>query len=57
MMHRSMKLLGRGDQEYFNEKRPVNVRVGGTAYLAEALPPHRGMLTNASHTVVLSEVG
>jgi hypothetical protein len=29
MMHRSMKLLGRGDQEYFNEKRPVNVRVGG----------------------------
>jgi hypothetical protein len=42
MMHRSMKLLGIGDQEYFNEKRPVNVRVGGTAYLAEALPPHRG---------------
>jgi hypothetical protein len=37
MMHLSMKLLGRGDQEYFNEKRPVNVRVGGTAYLAEAL--------------------
>jgi hypothetical protein len=36
MMHRSMKLLRRGDQEYFNEKRPVNVRVGGTAYLEEA---------------------
>jgi hypothetical protein len=24
MMHRSKKLLGSGNQEYFNEKRPVN---------------------------------
>jgi hypothetical protein len=39
MMHRSMKPLGRGGQEYFNEKRPVNGRVGGTAHLAETLPP------------------
>jgi len=37
MMHRSKKLLCSGDEEYFNEKRPVNVRVEGTAHLAEAL--------------------
>jgi hypothetical protein len=24
-MHRSQELLGSGDQEYVNEKRPVNV--------------------------------
>jgi hypothetical protein len=29
MMHRSENLPGSGDQEYFNEKRPVNVRVDG----------------------------
>ena len=38
MMHRSKSLLGSGDQEYFNEKRPVNVRVDGTAQLAELFP-------------------
>jgi hypothetical protein len=32
MMHHSKKLLGSGEQEYFNEKRPVNVRVDGTAH-------------------------
>jgi hypothetical protein len=37
MMHRSKKPLVSGDREYFNEKRPVNVRVEGTAQLAEAL--------------------
>jgi hypothetical protein len=35
MMHRSQNLLVSGDQEYFNEKRPVNVRVDGTAHRAE----------------------
>jgi hypothetical protein len=35
-MHRWKKLLRSGDQEYFNEKRPVNVRVNGTAHLAES---------------------
>ena len=45
MMHRSKNLLGSSDQEYFNEKRPVNVRVDGTAHLAE-LFPRPGMLTN-----------
>jgi len=38
MTPRSKKLLGSGDQEYFNEKRPVNGRVDGTAHLAELLP-------------------
>src|SRR5438445_10783475 len=38
MMHRSKNLLGSSDQEYFNEKRPVNVRVDGTAHLAELFP-------------------
>jgi hypothetical protein len=44
MMHRSKKPLVSGDREYFNEKRPVNVRVDGTAHLAEALgvAPKRG---------------
>jgi hypothetical protein len=37
MMHRSKKLLGTGDREYFNEKGPVNVRVDGTAHRSEAL--------------------
>jgi hypothetical protein len=32
MMHRSKKLLSSGDQEYFNEKRPVNARVDATAH-------------------------
>jgi len=35
MMHRPKKLLGSGDQGYCNEKRPVNVRVDGTAHFAE----------------------
>ena len=30
MTHRSKKLLGRGNQQYFNEKRPVNLRVENT---------------------------
>ncbi len=29
---------GQRNQEYFNEKRPVNVRVDGTAHLAELFP-------------------
>jgi hypothetical protein len=37
MMHRSKKLLSSGDQQYFKEKRPVNVRVNGTA-AGKALP-------------------
>jgi hypothetical protein len=49
MMHRSKKLLGSGDQEYFNEKRPVNVRVNGTAHLAELFPRLTRMLSNTSH--------
>jgi len=38
MMHRSKKLLGSADQEYFNRKRPVNVRVDGTAHPTEPFP-------------------
>jgi hypothetical protein len=38
MMHRSEKLSGSGDQEYFNEKGPVNLRVDGAADLAEFYP-------------------
>jgi len=45
MTPRSKKLLGSGDQEYFNEKRPVNGRVDGTAHLAELLPAP-GVLRN-----------
>jgi hypothetical protein len=48
MVHRSKKLPGGGDEEYFNQKRSVNVRVDGTAHLAE-LFSRRGTLTNASH--------
>jgi hypothetical protein len=48
MMHRSKKLLGSGDQEYFKEKRPVNVRVDGAEHLAELFPCAR-ILTNTSH--------
>jgi hypothetical protein len=48
MMHRSKKLLVSGDQEYFNEKRPVNVRVDGTAHLAQLLP--RSELTRSRAT-------
>jgi hypothetical protein len=42
MLHRSMKLLGSGDKEYFNEKRPVNMRVDVTAHLAELYLCPRG---------------
>jgi hypothetical protein len=42
MMHRSRKLLCSGDEEYFNEKRSVNVRVDGTAHLAEIFPAPKG---------------
>jgi len=38
MMRCSKKLLVNGDQEYFNEKRPVNMRVDGTAHFAELFP-------------------
>jgi len=42
MMHRSQKLLGSGDQGYFNEKGPVNLRVEGAAHLAEFFPRPEG---------------
>jgi hypothetical protein len=32
MMHRSKKVLGSGEQEYFNEKPLVNGRVDGAAH-------------------------
>jgi hypothetical protein len=35
MIRRSKKPLGSGDEEYFNEKRLVNVRVDGTGAVAE----------------------
>jgi hypothetical protein len=38
MTHRSQNLLVSGHQEYFNEKRPVNVRVDGTGHFAEIFP-------------------
>jgi hypothetical protein len=34
MMHCRKKLLAGGEQGYFNEKRPVNVRVEGTNAIA-----------------------
>src|SRR6266849_7957610 len=56
MMPRSKKLLNSGDQEYFNEKRPVNVRVDSTAHLAELFPrPARDADEYPAITVVLSE--
>jgi len=55
MMRRSKKPLGGLDREYFNEKRPVNVRVDGTAHLAAALPPPGGCWRIQAITVVLSE--
>ena len=48
MMHRFTKVPGSGDEEYFNEKRPVNVRVDRRAHLAEPSSA-QGMLTNTSH--------
>jgi phage gp46-like protein len=54
MMRRSKKPLGSGDREYFNEKRPVNVRVDATAYLAETLAPLRECRRIQAITVVLS---
>jgi hypothetical protein len=38
MMHRSKKPLGSGDREYFNEKRPVNVRVDGESMAQHTSP-------------------
>jgi len=49
MMPRSKKLPGSGDQGYFNEKRPVNVRVDGTAHLAELFPRAAGCWRIPSH--------
>jgi len=49
MMPRSKKLPGSGDQGYFNEKRPVNVRVDGTAHLAELFPRPAGCWRIRSH--------
>ncbi len=59
MMHRSKKLLGSGDQGYFNEKRPVNVRVDGTAHFTALFPrPGRKVrvLTNLECRLIRSEV-
>jgi len=45
MMHRSKKPLRNGVREYFNQKRPVNMRVDGidgTVHLVEVLPTARG---------------
>jgi hypothetical protein len=51
MMHTAQKLLGSDAQEYFNEQRPVNVRVDDTA---PHTPPRssdvRGMMTNTFST-------
>jgi hypothetical protein len=41
MMRRSQNPLGSGGQEYFNEKRPVNLRIDGTAHPAEFFPRMR----------------
>jgi hypothetical protein len=55
MMHRSQKLLGSGDQEYFNGKRPVNLPVNGTALVAALFPGLGGCWRIPANTVVLSE--
>jgi hypothetical protein len=55
MLHRSKKHLGSGGQEYFNEKRPVNLRVDGTAHLAELFPRPGGCWRIPAIAVVLSE--
>jgi hypothetical protein len=49
MSRRLKKLPGSGDEEYFNEKPPVNVRVDRTAHLAEPSLFPRGMLTKTIH--------
>jgi hypothetical protein len=41
MMHRPKRLLGSGHQEYFNEKRPVNVRVNAQHTSPELFPRPR----------------
>src|ERR1700693_5355039 len=38
MKHRSKKPLRRGNQQYFNEKRPVNLGVAFSGSFAAALP-------------------
>jgi hypothetical protein len=38
MMQRWHRPLGSGGQEYFKEKRPVNVQVDSPAHLAEIFP-------------------
>jgi hypothetical protein len=43
MLHRSKKLLRRGDQQYFNEKRPVNVFAGSGTFRDASNP--RAVLT------------
>ncbi len=60
MMRRSKNLLGSGEQEYFNEKRPVNVRVDDTAHLAQHTSPNSSRAPGDADeypaiTVVLSE--
>ena len=55
MTPRSKKLLCSGDQEYFNEKRPVNGRVDGAAHLAELFPRPGDAEEYPAITVVLSE--
>jgi hypothetical protein len=37
-MHRSKNFWTAGNQEYFKEKSPVNVRVDGKAHLADLFP-------------------
>src|SRR5260370_906669 len=41
MVHRSQNPVGCGEQEYFNEKRPVNLRVGVSRLSELVLPLHR----------------
>jgi len=55
MMHRSKKPRDSGDEEYFDEKRPVNVPVDGAAHLAELFPRSMGCWRKPAITVVLSE--
>jgi hypothetical protein len=45
MAHRSRKLPGRRNQPYFNEKRPVNLRVSTSCQL---FPRSQGMLANTA---------
>jgi hypothetical protein len=56
MMRRSKKPLGSGDREYFNEKRPVKVRVDASMpqHTSPRLLHRPRMPTNTSHHCGLS---